>query len=39
VNERYPEVSISGYDQAVAMGDPTEISAPRRMLLGARWSF
>ncbi len=39
VNGRYPEVSIAGYDQAVAMGDPTSISQPRRALLGARWSF
>jgi hypothetical protein len=39
VNARYPEVSISGYDQAVAFGDPTEITQPRRLLLGARWSF
>jgi hypothetical protein len=39
VNGRYPEVSIAGYDQAVAMGDPTSIAQPRRMLLGARWSF
>jgi hypothetical protein len=39
VNTRYPDVSIAGYDQPVAMGDPTAIAQPRRVLLGARWSF
>ena len=39
VNERYPDVSIGGYSQPIAFGDPTEIAQPRRMLLGARWSF
>jgi len=39
VNGRYPEVSIGGYDQPIAFGDPTTITGPRRMLLGARWSF
>jgi hypothetical protein len=39
VNTRYPEVSIAGYDQAVAMGDATSVAQPRRWLLGARWSF
>lgn len=39
VNTRYPEVSIVGYDQPVAMGDATSVALPRRWLLGARWSF
>jgi len=39
VNGRYPEVAIAGFDQAVAFGSPTSISQPRRVLLGARWSF
>ena len=39
VNARYPEVSIAGYDQPVAYGSPTAINQPRRLYLGARWSF
>jgi hypothetical protein len=39
VNARYPEVSIAGYDQPVAFGSPTALNQPRRLLLGARWSF
>jgi hypothetical protein len=39
VNGRYPEVSIGGYDEPIAFGDPTTITGPRRILLGARWSF
>ena len=39
VNARYPEISIAGYEQPVAFGSPTELNLPRRMLLGARWSF
>jgi hypothetical protein len=37
-NGRYPEVSIGGYDEPIAFGDPTTIIGPRRWLLGARWS-
>ncbi len=39
VNGRYPELSIAGYEQPVAFGDPTTITQPRRVFLGARWSF
>jgi outer membrane receptor protein involved in Fe transport len=39
VNTRYPTVSIAGYDQAVNFGAPTELIPPRKVLLGARWSF
>jgi hypothetical protein len=39
VQGRYPSVGIAGYDQSVEMGDATAVVAPRRMLLGARWSF
>ena len=39
VNARYPSVSIAGYDQPVDFGSPTSVNLPRRMLLGARWSF
>jgi hypothetical protein len=39
VNGRYPEVSIGGYDEPIAFGDPTTVIGPRRWLLGARWSF
>jgi hypothetical protein len=39
VNTRYPEVSIAGYDTPVAFGNPTTLNQPRRLILGARWSF
>jgi hypothetical protein len=37
VQGRYPSVSIA--DAPVAFASPTTITGPRRMLLGARWSF
>jgi len=39
VQDRYPSVSIAGYDQAVQFAGPTAVTPPRRWLLGARWSF
>ena len=39
VQNRYPNVSIAGYDDPVEFGGPTAITPPRRILLGARWSF
>jgi hypothetical protein len=39
VNGRYPSVSISGYDTPVDFGSPTAIAQPRKLILGARWSF
>jgi hypothetical protein len=38
VQTRYPDVTISGFGK-VAFGGPTTITQPRRILLGARWSF
>ncbi len=39
VNGRYPNLSIAGYDKPVDFGGPTAITPPRKLLLGARWSF
>jgi outer membrane receptor protein involved in Fe transport len=39
IQNRYPNVSIAGYDQPVDFGGPTAITPPRTILLGARWSF
>jgi hypothetical protein len=39
IQTRYPSVSIAGYDDPVQFGGPTAITPPRRILLGARWSF
>ena len=39
VQNRYPSVSIAGFDQAVEFGGPTAVTPPRSWLVGARWSF
>lgn len=40
VQTRYPSASIVGFeDNPVLLGSPSEITPPRRVLLGARWSF
>jgi outer membrane receptor protein involved in Fe transport len=39
VQTRYPNVSIAGFDEPVQFGGPTAVMPPRRILLGARWSF
>lgn len=41
VNSRYPEVAIAGGGEVVDIPfeGPTRIYEPRRLLLGARWSF
>ena len=41
VQNRYPELSIYGQGTSVDIpfGAPTLIYDPRRLLLGARWSF
>jgi outer membrane receptor protein involved in Fe transport len=39
VQDRYPNVSIAGFDDPVAFGGPTAVTPPRTWLLGARWSF
>jgi outer membrane receptor protein involved in Fe transport len=39
IQNRYPNVSIAGYDQPVDFAGPTAITPPRAWLLGLRWSF
>jgi hypothetical protein len=41
VNDRYPTLSVisEGESVPIQFGAPTEISDPRRLILGARWSF
>jgi hypothetical protein len=39
VNTRWPTVSIAGVDDPIAFEGPLSITDPRRLLLGARWSF
>ncbi len=38
-NARWPNVAIAGYDDPIDFEAPQAVVAPRRMLLGARWSF
>ena len=38
-NARWPNVAIAGYDDPIAFDAPQSLVAPRRFLLGARWSF
>jgi hypothetical protein len=38
-NSRWPNVAIAGYDDPIGFGAPQALVAPRRLILGARWSF